>query len=441
MKRLLYTFLLLGLVVGSFWAGSWSTKPLTTTDNPSAVILKGMTGESQSQELDSPGIVKISIEKQQILGVKTATVENKAELHTLRMLGRVAVDDRKVYVVNSATSGWVREVSPITVGSFVQKEQALAVFYSPEFLSAEQSYFYALNTLERFSKEEAPNTSQLTLTKANIRQYSDTLRNLGMGEKQIEEIGRSRTFTDIIKIASPSAGIVISRNIYSGQRFERGTEFFKIADLRSVWILLDAFENEARYLEPGGTVKVLHPHLNKTFQAKVSGDLPQFDPNTRTLKVRLAADNPDYLLRPDMFVDVEYPIQLPEAITVPADAVLDSGLKKTVFVDQGNGYFEPREVQTGLRMGNRVEIIKGLEAGEIIVTSGTFLIDSESKLQLAAAGMQAVLAKDPVCGLEVSPRKAEKDGRKAYHQGKTYYFCSEEHKKQFENVPTRYLKE
>ena len=91
-------------------------------------------------------------------------------------------------------------------------------------------------------------------------------------------------------------------------------------------------------------------------------------------------------------------------------------------------------------MGNRVEIIRGLEAGEKIVTSGTFLIDSESKLQLAAAGMQAVLAKDPVCGLEVSPRKAEKEGKKAYHQGKSYYFCSEEHKKQFENDPEQYLK-
>jgi len=441
MKRLLYTFLLLGLVVGSFWAGSWYSKPGTITDNPSAAIQKGVTGESESQEQGSPGIVKISLEKQQLLGVKTATVENKPGHHTLRLLGRVAVDDRKVHVVNSAATGWVRDVSPITVGSLVQKDQALAVFYSPEFIAAEQSYFYALNAFERFSKEETPNTSQLTLTKANIRQYTDTLRNLGMGEKQIEEIGRSRTFTDIIKIASPSAGIVISRNIYSGQRFERGTEFFRIADLRSVWILVDTFENEAHNLKPGVEVKVFHPHLKKTFQAKVAADLPQFDPNTRTLKVRLEAENPDYLLRPDMFVDVELSIQLHVAVTVPADAVLDSGLKKTLFIDQGNGYFEPREVETGLRMGNRVEIVRGIEVGEKIVASGTFLVDSESKLQLAAQGMYTILSKDPVCGAEVSHVKAEKAGRKIAYRGKTYYFDSDECRQKFQEEPERYSKE
>jgi Cu(I)/Ag(I) efflux system membrane fusion protein len=298
----------------------------------------------------------------------------------------VAVDERKVYVVNSAAAGWVREVSPLTVGSVVQKDQALAVFYSPEFLSAEQSYFYALNALDRFSKEEPSNVNQLSLTKANIRQYSDTLRNLGMGEKQIEDIGKTRQFTDMIKIASPASGIVISRTIFSGQRFERGTEFFKIADLSSVWILVDTFENEAQYLRPGASVKVFHPNFKQTFQAWVSKDLPQFDPTTRTLKVRLYADNPGYVLRPDMFVDVELPLKMPSAIVVPSDAIIFSGLKKTVFVDLGNGYFEPREVQTGWRLGDKVEITKGLKPGERIVVSGNFLVDSESKLRGAGLG-------------------------------------------------------
>lgn len=434
MKRFLYAILFVFIVIGSFLAGSWYSKRETgpnthTHTNPD-------TGTSYV----SPGAVKISPEKQQLIGVKTSTVENISGRHTLRVLGRVAVDDRRVHVVNSAATGWVREVSPITVGSFVQKNQALAVFYSPEFLAAEQSYFYALNALDRFSKEEKPNPSQLTLTKANIRQYTDTLRNLGMGEKQIEEIGQTRTFTDIIHIASPAEGIVISRNIYSGQRFERGTEFFKITDLSKVWILLDTFESEAQYLKPGVTVKVFHPHLKKTFQAKVSNDLPQFDPATRTLKVRLEAENPAYVLRPDMFVDVELPITFPPAITIPADAVLDSGLKKTVFVDRGDGFFEPQEVETGWRLGNRVEIIKGLKPGEKIVVSGNFLIDSESRLELAAAGMVGTLSKDPVCGADVSINKAEKTGRKSTYQGKVYYFTSDECKQQFDKNPGRYLK-
>jgi YHS domain-containing protein len=172
----------------------------------------------------------------------------------------------------------------------------------------------------------------------------------------------------------------------------------------------------------------------------VSTVLPQFDANSRTLKVRLELDNPGYTLRPDMFVDVQFPVTLPSALTVPADAVLDSGLKKTVFVDQGNGIFEPREVETGWRFGNRVEIIKGLKPGERIVISGNFLIDSESRLEMAAAGMYGTTSKDPVCGVDVSINKAEKTGRKSNYQGKTYYFSSDECKEKFDKNPQDYMK-
>jgi YHS domain-containing protein len=155
--------------------------------------------------------------------------------------------------------------------------------------------------------------------------------------------------------------------------------------------------------------------------------------------VRLDLDNPGYVLRPDMFVDVEIPITLAPAMAVPVDAVLDSGLRKTVFVDRGNGVFEPREVETGWRLGNRVEITKGLKPGERIVTSGNFLIDSESRLEMAAAGMQGTLSKDPVCGVDVSMTKAVKAGLKTNYGGKTYYFDSVQCKQQFEKDSKRYV--
>jgi Cu(I)/Ag(I) efflux system membrane fusion protein len=140
-----------------------------------------------------------------------------------------------------------------------------------------------------------------------------------------------------------------------------------------------------------------------------------------------------------MFVDVELPVQMPPAITVPTDAILDSGLKKTVFVDRGQGFFEPREVKTGWRLGNRVEILEGLAAGERIVLSGTFLLDSESRMELAASGGSAgSLAKDPVSGEGVSMRKAEKAGLKSTYRQKDYYFTSEENKKKFEKNRDRY---
>jgi len=157
--------------------------------------------------------------------------------------------------------------------------------------------------------------------------------------------------------------------------------------------------------------------------------------------VRLEADNPGFFLKPDMFVDVELPISLPPAIAVPADAVLDSGLKKTVFVDLGNGLFEPREVETGWRFDNRVEIKKGLSLGERIVMSGTFLIDSESRMELAATGMYGKLSKDPVCGLDVSINKAEKAGLKIIYKGRAYYFSSDECKARFDKNPDQFVKD
>jgi multidrug efflux pump subunit AcrA (membrane-fusion protein)/YHS domain-containing protein len=183
------------------------------------------------------------------------------------------------------------------------------------------------------------------------------------------------------------------------------------------------------------------PFQKKIYQATVSQVLPVFDASTRTLKVRLETDNPGFTLRPDMFVDVEFPVKLPAAITVPVDAVLDSGLTKTVFIDHGNGFFEPRDVETGWRFGNWVEIARGLKPGERIVISGNFLIDSESRMELAAAGMYGTLSKDPVCGLQVSVTKAERSGRKFTYRGKAYYFSSDECKHQFEKNPEHYVKE
>ena len=259
-----------------------------------------------------------------------------------------------------------------------------------------------------------------------------------MSEQQMKELARTLQITDRVFILAPVTGFIIARNVSPGQRFDKGTEWYRIADLSRVWVLADLFRNEAEYVRPGTKVRMTILETRKTLNAVVSTVLPQFDANTRTLKVRLEADNPGYILRPDMFVDIELPIQLPPAITVPADAILDSGVKKTVFVDRGNGFFEPREVEAGWRMGNRVEIIKGLEPGEQIVVSGNFLIDSESKLEMAALGMVATMSKDPVCGLEVAIRKADKAGLKTSHGGKTYYFHSDECKQKFQKDPGRY---
>ncbi len=396
----------------------------------------GLATESSSA---SPGAVKISSDQQQVIGVKVGIVEKRPISHTIRINGRVSVDETRVYRTNATNDGWIQDVFPVTVGSLVTKNQPLASFYSPEFLSAEQAYFYALNALDRFAQQEASNEAQIKLTKANIQQYRDALKNLGMGDPQLDELAKTREFTKKILIPAPVTGFVLARNVTPGERYERGKELFRFADMSHVWVLADVFENEAHYLKPGVTARVTAPNLNRAFYAKVSDILPQFDPVSRTLKVRLEADNPGYVLRPDMFVDVELPVNLPPAISVPVDAVLDSGLKKTIFVERGNGFFEPRKVETGWRFGDRVEIVKGLIPGERIVVSGNFLLDSESRMKSPAAKTVPVTAADPACGHVVDTVKAKKAGLISTYQENTYYFWSSECKQQFVKDPARIL--
>lgn len=420
MKRYAYIALLLIVVAGSFLVGAWYNRPHASGEsgagggrilyyvdpmNPSHTSDKpgiapcGMKMEPVYEEREAtaqdsagmasmpPGTVKISNEKQQIIGVRVATAEQAPWSGSIRMLGRVVPDETRIFRINAATDGWIKKILPVTTASLVRKDQLLATFYAPEFFSAMKAYLYGLRASDRFQKSGTEAKEQAEATDASIENYRNALRNLGMSDHQLDEIMQTRSGGEHVEIRAPAAGFILARNVTLGERFQRGTELYRIADLSHVWVLADIFENESWFFRPGLPVKVTQPFQNKTFRARVSNILPQFDASTRTLKVRIESDNPSYALRPDMFVDVEIPVTLPSALTIPAEAVLDSGLKKTVFVDRGNGLFEPRQVETGSRLAGRVEIIKGLTPGERIVVSGNFLIDSESKMKMAAAGM------------------------------------------------------
>ncbi|MBI5591171.1 MAG: efflux RND transporter periplasmic adaptor subunit [Deltaproteobacteria bacterium] len=221
------------------------------------------------------------------------------------------------------------------------------------------------------------------------------LLNLGVGEVQLEELAQTAQYVSTIELRSPVNGLVISRGISSHQRVDRGTECFRVADISHVWIVADIFNAEAQYIRPGTSARISVPGQSKHYEARVSDILPKFDATTRTLKVRLEMDNPKNMLLPDMFVDVDFRIPLPSTMTVPASAILDSGRKKNVFVALGDGLFEPRSVVTGWRFGDRVEIVEGLKPGEQIVTSGNFLIDSESRMRLASARLSGTPENDP----------------------------------------------
>ncbi|NTW58334.1 MAG: efflux RND transporter periplasmic adaptor subunit, partial [Nitrospirae bacterium] len=406
------------------------------------VYADGAGVSAPTETAAAPGTVKISSDRQQLIGVKVATVEKRPVSQTIRMLGRVAVDETRIYRINATIDGWVTKTYPNATGSIVKYNEVLAAFYSPDFLSAQNAYVFALSSTDRVAEKDI-NTpgrqAQLDQYKINLKQYRDSLRNLGMGPSQIEEISRTRQYQENVDITSPADGIILARGVSQGQRFERGTELYRIADLSRLWILADVFENEAQFLAPGISAKVTLPNQNRSFTAKVSNAVPQFDAASRTLKVRLEADNPGLMMKPDMFVDIELPVSFQPTIAVPVDAVVDTGLRKVVFVDKGDGTFEPRRVETGWRRGGLVEITRGLMNKERIVVSGTFMIDSESRMQAAAMGIYDEGVMDPVCGMYIDEKKAKAAGKTIKFGGLTYYFCSPECIHDFQKAPKKYL--
>jgi RND family efflux transporter MFP subunit len=466
MKRLLVAVLVLGTIGLGFALGSWVTwrnlsgqARQTTEAKPSHYACPmhphyhadragdcpscGMRLEPVYADARRPAegvpagasrLLKVSAERQQAIGVKTGVAERTARRQTVRTIGRVAADETRVFRITAATSGWIEKALPNTVGSLVRKDQALATYYAREFLAAQQAFFYALDARDRFLAQKASD-AQMTSTNVQIQQSSDTLRSLGMTATQIGELGRTRERTYQIDVRSPVTGFVLERNISEGQRFEPGFEMYVIGDLGRVWVLADLFEGERTPVRPGARVPVVY--RGETHEARVSDVLPQFDASARTLRVRLELDNAKYVFRPGMFVDVDFPFEMPPTLTVPADAVLDSGLRKVVFVDRGNGYFEPRRVETGWQVGDRVEIVKGLMPGERIVVSGNFLLDSESRMKAAASVSASAI--DPVCGMDVDRDRASVAGRVVAHQEHDYYFCSDACRKQFADHPTKFL--
>lgn len=386
----------------------------------------------------SPGAIKITPEKQQIIGVRVATTEKSFYTYTLRTVGKVVADETRTYRLNAFSEGFVTKVYDVTTGSLVRKDEPLAAVYSKDLFTALQTYYYAVYALDNLQQGQQLPASQRNLLEAQKRSAEYALMNLGLSTLQIKDLIRSKEITQEIILSAPVTSFVLARKVTPGQKFVIGEELFQLADLSRVWIVADLFENEAQYVRPGEKVRVTFPHQGDTRQATVSEVLPEFDPATLTVKVRLEMDNPGFTLRPGMFVDVEFPIKKPPTINVPVDAIMDSGLRQTIFVDRGNGYFEPRRVKIGWRLGDRVEIVEGLKPGERIVVSGNFLIDSESRMKLAAAGFFGNVVKDPVCGMKLDEGKASTAGLKSDYQDKTYFFCSDECQKKFDKMPERF---
>jgi len=335
-----------------------------------------------------PGTIHISPEKQQLIGVTWATAEVTPVSRQVRALGRVAYDETRLVEVHAKVEGWVEKVFVNFTGQQVRKGEPLLTVYSPELLASQNELLLAARAQQIL--QSGPVSHARAYSRTLLEAARKRLELWDVSAEQIEQVLATGQPIRSVTIYAPADGYVLQRQAFPSQRITPETKLYTLADLSRVWIIAEVFESEAGLMRPGLPARIRLAHLpGRSLSARVSYVQPELDPATRTLKVRLEAANPELILKPEMFVEVEFELSLGRKLTVPAEAVLDSGLRKTVFVDRGNGYLEPRQVETGEQAGGRVVILKGLRAGERVVASGNFLIDSESQLKAALGAMGA----------------------------------------------------
>jgi Cu(I)/Ag(I) efflux system membrane fusion protein len=407
------------------------------------------------------GAVSINGATQRLLGIRLAVVEKNAPTQIIRAVGRVTPEDTRVYRINPGVDGFIRETFNDSVGTFVKKDQKLASYYSPDFLAVASGFLAATERVPGAAGKDGNRTVPFpgAVSKqgvSSIQGYTDRLRNLGMSDLQIGQIASSGQLPESIDVVSPADGFILVRNVTPGQHFEHAMEFYRIVDLSRVWVVAEVSEEEAPNMHPGALAQIILRDEGRALPARISDSLPQSESGGGTVKLRLEVDNPKFALRPEQLVDIEVPLHLPPAVTVPLDALVDSGSGARVYVEHGEGVFEPRQVETGRRFGERVEIRQGLQPGEKVVAAATFLVDSESRLKTAASGHVGLEtankpartsehaattkpAKDPLCGMPVDPSKAVAAGNTYDYRGTTYYFCSRQHKQAFQSNPARSL--
>jgi len=342
--------------------------------------------EQKQSEAAPPGTIHISPEKQQLIGVRFGMPSFTSTTETIRANGRVVQDETRLTRIHPRIEGWIAKTFVDYTGQLVKKGDPLLTIYSPDMLASEQELLLALRARDQMKSsplKEAWGNSEMLIEATRRR-----LQLFDLSREQIAQVERTRQPIENITLFSPADGYVSARNAYPSQRVTPETELYALSDLSRVWIMADVFETDIARIHEGQAAMVSAPSGEApTFRARVTNIQPQVDPQTRTMKVRLETENAGLRLKPDMFVNVQFTLGGAPKLTVPADAVIDSGTKQTLYIDRGNGYLEARAVQIGQHLGDRVEIVAGLTPDERIVTSGTFLVDSESRLEASTAGL------------------------------------------------------
>jgi multidrug efflux pump subunit AcrA (membrane-fusion protein) len=333
------------------------------------------------------GTVTITPEKQQLIGVRTGTVERQSLHRTVRTTAQLTVDETKIAHVHVKVSGYIDQVFVDYVGQLIKKGQPLFTLYSPDLVATQEEYLISKRGEKYLGntpyKEVSEGASSL------LKASRDRLKLWDISDEQIKKLDETGEVSKTMTFYSPITGFVTDRKAFPQTSVTPDTELYTVSDLSTIWANADIYEYEVPYVHVGQRATMqLSYYPGRTWTGQVSYIYPTVDPQSRTVKVRIDFPNPNFELKPQMFADVQLEINYGDKLVVPKEAVLDSGTEQIVFVAHDGGMFEPRRITVGPQMDNSAVVLSGLKRGETIVTSGNFLIDSESRLKNAMAGMQ-----------------------------------------------------
>ena len=360
------------------------TKKTSEMDEMKGLTMESIQKEGKVQEV-APGTVQISPERQQLIGVRIGTAEMKPLEKVIRTVGRVDYDEKRIVTVSPKIGGWIEDLYVDFTGRYVRQGDPLLTIYSPELVSTQEEYLIALRARKTLSKSPFPEVASSGESLAESAKRRLKLWDISDDQiRALEESGQSRK---TLTLYSPFTGFVLEKSAYKGMNVMPGMALYKLADLSVVWLYADIYEYELPFVQLGQQASIQLTYLpGETFIGRMIYIYPSISAETRTAKVRFEIPNSHDKLKPEMYANVEIKIRLGQRLVVPAGAIIDTGIRQLAIIDKGNGYFEPREVKAE-KIDEYYEVMKGLKAGERVVTSANFLVDSESNLKSAVSGM------------------------------------------------------
>lgn len=348
---------------------------------------------TQEEIPEEPPAVEIPLDKQQLIGVKTVEVSVMPLQKIIRTVGRIEYDERRLYTINTKFEGWIEKLHVDYTGRYVKKGEPLADIYSPELFATQQEFLNLLRwkkhkTDDRRQTADSENLINKMLSddaESIIEAAKQRMRLWDITDEQIKKIEETGKPIKTLSIYSPYNGYIVQKSVLQGMRVMAGEKLFDIADLSTVWIISDIYEYELPLIKEGQKANISLSYFpGKEFQSVIEYIYPSLSSETRTAKMRFTIPNINGQLKPQMLTNVEIKINMGNRLSIPEDAIIDTGTRQIVYVDRGEGYFEPREVLLGIKADGLREVIRGLKAGERVASSATFLIDSEAKLKNVA---------------------------------------------------------